>query len=594
MGEIVQVRLHTPPGAPLRRVILRTIPNGEQQFTQMRPFGEQDGLQVWTAEMTVREKRMPYRFILETDETLWWFNALGASLQMPFELFDFKLLADFPEIPWLKSTVFYQVFPDRFANGDPTNDPADGPIGYRNYTRRTYAWGETPAGLRTEMPFYGGDLQGITQKLDYLQSLGVNALYLNPVFSAYTNHRYDVSDYYQVDPVLGGDAALIRLREALAQRGMRYILDIVPNHCGVGHTWFQTACADPASPEASFFFFKNHPADYTSWMGFGSLPKLNYKSLELRERMYAGPDAVFRYWLKPPFSADGWRVDVANMLARSDAEQYDREVLPGIRQAVKETNPEAYIVGENFYEAASQLQGDAWDGVMNYTGFTNPLAYWLMPFSLDAIGWKENLVSQTRWDTQTLVNAWREHLAAIPWAVALQQLNLLDSHDTARIRSVLHGSDALVRLAAILQFTFPGVPCLYYGDEIGLADEEGFGSRNCMPWDAELWDLDLLNFYRRLVSLRKESRVLSEGAFEPLYWQQDLLICQRFLADERILVTANRADQTLPPHTASPLHGSLGGGQTYRGLFGGQTLRVAAGKLHLPELPQGGEIWLAQ
>lgn len=594
LGETITVKLSVPADAPIQQIILRTIPNGEQQFIPMRATLREDDRQTWSAELTVQEKRMPYRFAIQTEETVWWINAAGASQDSPFELFDFKLLADTPEIPWLNQAVFYQIFPDRFENGDPGNDPPEAPIGYHNWVRKTFPWGEAAPDQPGMIPFYGGDLQGITQRLNYLCDLGINALFLNPVFTACTNHRYDVLNYKQVDPVLGGDQALIDLRQALDAFGMHYILDIVPNHCGYEHPWFQTACQDQNSPEAQFFFFDEHPRKYVSWMGHGSLPKLNYQSALLRKEMYAGENGVFRYWLKPPFDADGWRVDVANMLGRQNEQQLAQEVLPGIRQAVKETNPEAYLIGENFFEAASQLQGQGWDGVMNYAGFSNPLLHWLRPYHQSALGWKGELVAGQRWETATVVKSWLENLASIPWVIALQQFNLLDSHDTKRTRTSLGGNEALIRLAAIVQFTFPGVPCVYYGDEIGLVDEEGFGSRNCMPWDSTNWDQNLLEFYKRLISLRKANPILAQGAFQVLYWDDDLLLFQRVLGEERVLVSANRNPDPIPARSLNLPQAGFAQGTRFAGAFRGGFANGGPDALDLPELAQGGEIWLSE
>jgi alpha-glucosidase len=218
-------------------------------------------------------------------------------------------------------------------------------------------------------------------------------------------------------------------------------------------------------------------------MGAKALIKLNYQSQMLRNLMYRGENSVMRRWLRPPYSADGWRVDVANMLGRHDDSQVDAEVLPEIKASVKAANPQAYLIGENFYEADSQLQGQAWDGVMNYTGFADPLLHWLRPYETGAIGWKGDIRAEERWESVSLIKAWTEHLAAIPWTIALQQFNVLESHDTPRLHTILSGDEDHAKLAAIAQFSFPGVPCLYYGDELGLRDEPGFGSRNCMVWD---------------------------------------------------------------------------------------------------------------
>ncbi|MFZ3071084.1 MAG: alpha-amylase family glycosyl hydrolase [Anaerolineaceae bacterium] len=593
LKETIMVKLRTPADAPIQQVVLRSIPNGEQQFTLMERVLCADGWQDWTASLTVLEKRTPYRFGIQTGDAVWWINAAGASQEVPFDLFDFKLLADTPAIPWLRQAVFYQIFPDRFENGDSDNDPVNEQIGFHDWVRQTLPWGEPFPYQPGIIPFYGGDLQGITQRLGYLQDLGVNAIYLNPIFTAYTNHRYDVTNYLQVDPVLGGDRALIDLRQALSDAGMHFILDIVPNHCGFGHPWFQKARQDPDSPEAQFFYFDDHPSRYESWMGHGSLPKLNYQSQFLRQRMYAGEEGVFRYWLRSPFSADGWRVDVANMLGRHNEQQLAHEVIPGIRQAVKDTNSKAYLIGENFFEAASQLQGDGWDGVMNYTGFADPLLHWLRPFHQGALGWQDELVLQQRWGTETLVKSWQDHLASIPWSIALQQFNVLDSHDTSRVLTELGGDEILVRLAAVAQFTFPGVPCVYYGDEIGLADAAGFGSRNCMPWDSSAWNQEMFRFYQQLISLRKSSRVLAEGSFQVLYWDDDLLLYQRMLGEERVLVSVNRNPQVTPARSLLLPQAGFTQAKRFAGLFSGKDALVSVGQLYLPDQPKGGEIWLA-
>ncbi|HQM65913.1 MAG TPA: alpha-amylase family glycosyl hydrolase, partial [Anaerolineaceae bacterium] len=412
LGETISIRLRAPIDAPIEQVVLRTFPNGEQQLTEMQPEGEEAGWLWWSAKLTVLEHRVPYRFAIQTKEVVWWLNAAGVSQKLPFDLFDFKLLADTPPISWLQNTVFYQIFPDRFANGDPSNDPQQEALPYQNWHRQTFPWGQPAPHEPGLLPFYGGDLPGIQQHIDYLEQLGVNALYLNPIFTAFTNHRYDVCDYFHVDPVVGGDEALVDLAQALHVRGMRYILDIVPNHCGIGHPWFQKARQDPSSQEAQYFFI-DHEADfYESWLGFGSLPKLNYRSPELCKLMFAGEQSAFRYWLRPPFEADGWRVDAGNMLARQNDQQLGHTIIPQIRQAVKQTKPEAYLMAENFFEATSQLQGDQWDGVMNYFGFYNPLFFWLKPFSQTAVGWKGKLAAEQPWLTEVVLKAWQETLAA--------------------------------------------------------------------------------------------------------------------------------------------------------------------------------------
>ena len=263
MGETITVRLLIPSQANPDQVVFRTIPNGEQQFTAMTRHSEQGGYGVWEAPLKVNEPRVSYRFAIQTEGRVWWLNALGISIHTPLAMFDFKLLAGFQPISWLERSVFYQIFPDRFANGDPSNDPVEEADPHQRYTRKTFPWGEKAPRDRKLMPFYGGDLAGIEAHLDYLEQLGVNALYLNPIFTAFTNHRYDVSNFREVDPVLGGDQALVSLRQALSQRDMRYVLDIVPNHSGFMHPWFQSALQDKKGEERGFFYFAENEQEYT-------------------------------------------------------------------------------------------------------------------------------------------------------------------------------------------------------------------------------------------------------------------------------------------------------------------------------------------
>ncbi len=590
LGETVTIRLEVPAQGQPDQIILRSIPNGEQHLEAMNLVERRIQTNIWEGELLINEPKVPYRFGIQAEGRIWWLNAAGVSTFVPVASYDFKLLANSPEISWLRRSVFYQIFPDRFANGDPDNDP-DGDIeAYPGYTRKTYSWGQAVQTDRTHIPFYGGDLRGIEDHLDYLQRLGVNAIYLNPIFTAYTNHRYDVADFRNVDPTLGGNQALISLAAALKKAQMHYILDIVPNHSGAGHPWFREAVKDPSSARRSAFFFDEEHR-YVSWMGFGSLPKLNYSDPALRTEMFENYTSVFATWLLPPYSIDGWRVDVGNMLGRYNEQQLDQDVLPAIRKTVKRTNPQSYLMGENFFEAAGQLQGDAWDGVMNYTGFSQPLLNWLKGFEVEALRCKPVLKSEMTLSTEAMVRSWQENLAAIPWTIALQQFNVLDSHDTTRLRTELMGDQDLIRLAVMVQFTFPGVPCVYYGDEIGLADEPGFAQRNCFPWDEEKWDTELLAFYQRLITLRKENDVLAEGSFQVLYWDDDLLVYQRVLGKKRVVVTASRNEQPdgfiLKSNLINPE-----GLEHLKSLFGDATLVLHPGEVKIPAMPRGGAIWL--
>lgn len=590
-GEDVVVRLRVGVDAPVERVLLRTCPDGEQAFVEMRPEPGA-ACRWWTATLTLGMPATLYRFGLFAEDGVYWYNGGGLQRHVPADAEDFRLLADYKAPRWVRNAVFYQIFPDRFCDGEPGSNVRDGEFSYRGETARARGWGGTP--LRhtgaAMVEFFGGDLVGVEEKLDYLVDLGVNALYINPVFSAFSNHRYDVVDYDNVDVHLGGNGALASLRRATRERGMRYILDIVPNHCGVEHPWFREAQADPHASTASYFTFHKHPEEYLAWLGVKSLPKFNYGSQALRDRMYQGQQSVFRKWLRPPYAADGWRIDVANMLARQGANQLGLEVASGIRWAVKEENPDALLVGEHFFDGTDQLQGTCWDAMMNYAGFAQPLWYWLAGYHLRAHGTAGTVRSNVPWPAAALAGSWSAFRAPIPWALARQQFNLLGSHDTGRIRTVA-GDDALNRLAVGVLMTYVGVPCVYYGDEIGLTGEDGDAARGCMPWDPAAWDTDLRGFYQRLIALRKTAPALLDGGFQMLAVEADTIAYIRDAEDDLIVVIAHRGSTPRPAGALSVSHGGVANGTILRELFTGSTETVRDGRLELPGLPRGISIW---
>ena len=599
IGSQVAIRLRAAPAVPIERIFLRTCPDGEQQFVEMQleeSSGDSNAVSRWWGVLI--HLSMPvtsYRFLIFTQDGVWWYNGSGLHRHVPTDAEDFRILAGYQAPAWVQSSVFYQIFPDRFANGDPFNDVRSGEFNYRGFSSIARPWGETPAvsGGTGMVEFFGGDLAGIQEHLDYLQDLGINALYLNPIFSAYSNHRYDVTDFFNVDPHLGGDSALVSLRKATAERGMRLILDIVPNHCGILHPWFQAALADPAAPTAEYFTFYHHPDDYVCWLGVRSLPKFNYRSQALREVIYASQEAVFRHWLRPPFSIDGWRLDVANMLARQGADQLGIEVGQGIRQAVKSEREEAYLLGENFFDASQQLQGDIWDATMNYAGFSIPVWYWLNRIAFDQHAVPHEFSTDVPFSTQALIDTWQAFRAAIPWQIAHQQFNLLGSHDTPRILSIVSGDEALNRLAVGLLMTYPGVPSVYYGDEIGLGKQPGV-TRACMSWDQAEWDNELRAFYHTLIHLRRSSSALIGGGFQVLAVETDTLAYLRDSEDEQLVVIVHRGPGDRPATPLKVAHGAIPDGITMQEIFSQRRKTVTQGVLPLDKMTPGIEIWLAR
>lgn len=439
LGDSVQLRIRAGLDTPVDRVFVYTCPDGEGRYDEMQPEPGGRACHWWSIQIPISMPQTGYRFLILVGGIPYWYNASGLHDFNVTDSDDFRLLADYQSPDWVRQSVFYQIFPDRFCDGNSENNVRNGEFTYRGETARACRWGEppSPSGLAKMVEFYGGDLDGVLSKLDYLSDLGVNSVYLTPIFTSFSNHRYDVVDYFNVDPHLGGNSALIALRRATADRGMRLILDIVPNHCGVAHPWFQQAQADPNSRTAEYFTFQKRPDEYTCWLGVKSLPKLNYNSLALRRAMYADPDSVFRHWMKAPYTIDGWRIDVANMLGRQGASQLGMEVGLGIRAAVKTENPQAYLLGENFFDPALQLQGDFLDAAMNYAGFTNPLWFWLTTFQFSTGMKRELIQAPGGFSTQALVDSWQAYRSSIPWQIVNQQFNTLGTHDTPRIQTIL-------------------------------------------------------------------------------------------------------------------------------------------------------------
>ncbi len=595
--KTVTLRLRADVDAPIKRVFLRTNPDGEQRLQPMQPIepssdnGANGVARWWEIELTLRMFRTSYRFFLATDEGNWWYTAIGTVRFTPTDATDFKLLHGYHNPSWVQDSVFYQIFPERFADGDSSNNVHDNEYSSYGHTVKAHPWGDqiTRTGETGNAQFFGGDLQGITQHLDYLTDLGVSALYLNPIFTSPSNHKYDITDYRKVDPHFGGDEALIELRKALDERNMRLMLDIVPNHCSSLHPWFLAALADRHAPTAEFFTLGPGPQEYESWLGVRTLPKLNYRSEKLREEMYAGHGSIMRYWLRPPFRADAWRIDVANMLARQGENQLEHKIGRGIRRAVKSESPDSYLIGENFFDASAQLQGDELDAVMNYRGFSLPLLQWLVGSEI-AESWNKGWPEPQLLPTDALVAQWVAFIAAIPWQIAIQQFNLLGSHDTPRIETLVNGDEDLARLAAALLFTFPGVPSVYYGDEIGLAGGSDPDNRRCMPWNPDEWNMGRRTFYQQLIQLRRTAPALRHGGFQPFYAQNETLAFLREAPDQRLLIVARRSNDDL---TELPVRDAgIADGTVMREMLSGVEATVSNGHLPLTGIPNvGAQIW---
>ncbi len=591
---LLQLRLRVSKVAPITQLFVRTIPDGEQHYAPMHIVASDAQCNWWQTEIHLHMLRTNYRFFFHTSEGNWSFTANGMVQYTPTDATDFKFLYRYHAPSWVQSSVFYQIFPERFADGDSTNNVRSGEYACYGTSVVAHAWGELPsqAGAAGNAHFFGGDLQGIVQHMDYLTDLGVSALYLTPIFTSPSNHKYDVENYREIDPHFGGEQALIALREALDERGMRLMLDIVPNHCSSMNPWFLEARQDSTAATREYFTFGATSDVYQSWLGVSSLPKLNYHSEHLRKEMYANEDSIMRYWLRPPYKIDGWRIDVANMLARQGESQLEHKIGRGIRRAVKSESPSMYLIGEHFFDGSAQLQGDELDATMNYRGFSLPLLQWLIGY-VDDRSLNQPRETWPLLPTEALMAQWKAFLAALPWQIAIQQFNLLGSHDTARLQTILNGDEALIQVAVTLLFTYPGVPSVYYGDEIGLEGGRDPDNRRCMSWDPQTWNTTRRALYQRLIHERRTAPALREGGFQALYASGETLAFLREAPDERLIVVARRKDDELK---ALPVQQTgLVDGTQLQDVFSSTQTVIIDGMLPLESLPAvGAQVWRVQ
>ena len=451
---------------------MRYVCDGEPRIAVASVDHETRGDVWWRATFPVRNPVTPYRWLLAGGDFGYaWLN--GCGLQ-PFDVpdaDDFVATTHAGGPDWHLESVVYEVFPDRFASAGLEVDPPDWAI--------PRAWGERPTGRGPETPaeWFGGDLVGLERRLDHISALGANVLYLTPIFPAGSTHRYDATSFDVVDPLLGGDEALVSLVRAAHDRGIRVLGDLTTNHVGDGHAWF-VAAHEGHEPEREFFFFDDSLANgYESWYGVPSLPKLDYRSPELRRRMYEGDSSVTRRWLESPFALDGWRIDVANMTGRLKDVDVLPEVSRGVRTAAVAARPDALVVAEHAYDARADLRAGGWHGTMNYAGFTRPAWAWLRGDALPADAQSSFLglpVGVPRLSGEAVVATMTRFRAGVSWSSVIHSWAILDSHDTARFRSIA-GSRERQLVGVGLQMTTPGVPMVFAGDEIGLEGEWGGG-----------------------------------------------------------------------------------------------------------------------
>ncbi len=542
-------------------------------------------------------ERIHYFFEVRTGNQKCFYNKLGVSKDLQ-EYNSFEIAPGFKTPDWAKGAIMYQIYTDRFCNGDTSNDVEDREYIYINEgVRRVRDWNRLPEPMDVR-DFYGGDLKGIWDKLDYLQDLGVEVLYLNPIFVSPSNHKYDSQDYDYIDPHYGvivedggeclpeGDndnshaskyihrvvnkknleasnRFFAEFVEEVHRRGMKIILDGVFNHCGSFNKWLDRerlyehtegyekgAYVSGDSPYRSFFKFNYehgwpYNEYYDGWWGHDTLPKLYYEqSPELEEYILN----IARKWLKPPYSVDGWRLDVAADLGFSS--EYNHEFWRKFRKVVKEANPDALILAEHYGNANSWLRGDQWDTLMNYDAFMEPVSWFLTGMEKHSDEYREDMYG----NAQAFKNAMIHHMANFCAPSLQTAMNELSNHDHSRFltrtnrragRVVELGSDAasigvnkgIFREAVVIQMTWVGAPTLYYGDEAGVCGFTDPDNRRTYPWGEE--DQSLISFYKEAICIHKENPVLTHGSVRFLTLDYQFLSYGRFDDENQMVVVVN-------------------------------------------------------
>ena len=557
----------------------------------------------YTFETRLGEEPFRYCFEVQSGTEKYYYGRCGISREI-LEYYNFVVVPGFSTPDWAKGAVMYQIFTDRFYNGDKSNDVETNEYYYiGDYSQRVTNWDKYPANMGVR-EFYGGDLQGVMDKLDYLQDLGVEVVYFNPLFVSPSNHKYDIQDYDYIDPHYGkivddggevlpngvtdnsqatkykkrttglknleaSNELFIKLVEELHRRGMKVILDGVFNHCGSFNKWMDReriyegeedyepgAYVSADSPYRSYFrFFKEGPenwpynANYDGWWGHDTLPKLNYEdSVKLENYiLYIG-----RKWVSPPYNVDGWRLDVAADLGRSN--EYNHEFWQKFRRAVKDANPNALILAEHYGDPSDWLNGDEWDTVMNYDAFMEPVTWFLTGMEKHSDEAREELLG----NIDNFIGSMAHHMSNMLTPSLQVAMNELSNHDHSRfltrtnhmVGRVEHlgpeaaneyVNKAVMREAVVMQMTWVGAPTVYYGDEAGVCGFTDPDNRRTYPWGHE--DQELIAFHKEAIRIHKEHPALKTGSLKILGGEENILSYARFKGHDRIIVVINNRSE---------------------------------------------------
>ena len=570
---------------------------------QMQKISSGEVFDYYETKVQLTDTMFVYYFRIKSESEELCYHRCGVS-EHPVEYYNFRIMPGFSTPAWAKGAVMYQIFVDRFCNGDPSNDVEDGEYVYIGEpVCKVKDWNEFPAAMDIRR-FHGGDLQGVLDKLDYLEELGVEVIYFNPLFVSPSNHKYDIQDYDYIDPHYGviiedggevlpegekdntratkyqkrtGDIRNLeasnrlfaKLVEEMHTRGMRVILDGVFNHCGSFNKWMDReriyepqpeyekgAYVSAQSPYRDFFHFFDereeawpYNKNYDGWWGHDTLPKLNYEDSPTMEEYILN---IGKKWVSPPYNADGWRLDVAADLGYSN--EYNHIFWENFRKAVKSANPQALILAEHYGDPGEWLQGDEWDSVMNYDAFMEPLTWFLTGMEKHSDERRTDLWG----NADNFVNTMNHFMASMLTPSLQVAMNELSNHDHSRFltrtnhivgRVAQLGSKAaeeginlaVMREAVAVQMTWVGAPTVYYGDEAGVCGFTDPDSRRTYPWGQE--NRELVEFHKEMIRIHKREKPLRTGSLKMLSWSSNVLAYARFQEGEQIIVVLNNSKE---------------------------------------------------
>lgn len=565
------------------------------------------GFDYFQTTLVLKNEPCRYHFKILNGGKVKFYNFFGTKDYLQEEG-EFEITPGFITPDWAKGAVMYQIMVDRFCNGDTTNDVVDNEYAYIGRgVEAVKDWSENPATDGTRQ-FYGGDLQGVMDKMEYLRKLGVEVIYFNPIFVSPSNHKYDIQDYDYVDPHFGkivkdggtpigqqestnanadkykirtgslenleaSNELFIKLVEKAHENNIKIIIDGVFNHCGSFNKWMDKeelyrdnanyapgAYESKDSPYHSYFKFtdENDNNSYEGWWGFDTLPKLNYEGSEKLCKYILD---IGKKWVSPPYNVDGWRLDVAEDLSHSS--EFNHKFWKKFRKVVKEANPNAIILAEHYGDAHSWLLGDEWDTIMNYDAFMDPVTWFLTGVDKHS----DNAKPEMRGDADVFNNVMLYQMSRMQSESLLVAMNELSNHDHSRFltrtnrmvgRIATSGSEAagintdeaIFKQGVVMQMTLPGAPTIYYGDEAGVCGWTDPDNRRTYPWGRE--NLELIEFYREAICIHKQNQVLKTGSYLPLLWEKDLLCYGRFDEEDAILAVVNTSDE--PKTITSPVY----------------------------------------